>query len=121
MDRSAVSYDQYLSTHVFTKVNIDSPKPTYNILIGVSHVFLPNFWCAKCDIWSSHHDKIHDEPIRWQNMKDEQVAKQVEQRKQNQQNHYRLPQQQYRQYSRDDNNKRSNATYGRDSYQDKQS
>jgi hypothetical protein len=78
MDRSAVSYDPYLSTHVFTKVNIDAPKPTDNIWIGVSHVFLPTFWCANCNSWSSHHDKIHDERIRWQNMKDAQVAKQVE-------------------------------------------
>jgi hypothetical protein len=54
-------------------------------------------------------------------MKDAQVAKQVEQRKQNQQNHYGPPQQQDRQYSRNDNNKRSNANYVRDSYQDKRS
>jgi hypothetical protein len=121
MDRSAVSYDPYLSTHIFTKVNIDAPKPTDNIWIGVSHVFLFTFWCAKCDIWSSHHDKIHDERIRWQNMKDAQVAKQVEQRKQNQKNHYGPPQQQDRQYSRNDNNKRSNTTYGRDSNQDTRS
>jgi hypothetical protein len=79
IDRSAVSYDPYLSTHVFTKVNIDAPKPTNNISIGVSQVFLPTFWCAKYDSWSSHHDKIHDERIRWQNMKDAQVAKQLEQ------------------------------------------
>jgi hypothetical protein len=92
MDRSAASYYPYLSTHVFTKVNIDVPKPTDTIWIGVSHVFLPTLWCAKCNIWSSHHDQIHDERIRWQNMKDAQVAKQVEQRKQNQQNHYGLPQ-----------------------------
>jgi hypothetical protein len=75
MDRSAVSYDPYLSTHIFTKVNIDAPKPTDNIWIGVSQVFLPTFWCAKCNSWSSHHDKIHDKRIRWQNMKDAQVAK----------------------------------------------
>jgi hypothetical protein len=43
MDRSTISYDPYLSTHVFTKVNIDAPKPTDNIWIGVSHVFLPTF------------------------------------------------------------------------------
>jgi hypothetical protein len=54
-------------------------------------------------------------------MKDAQVAKQVEQRKQTQQNHYGPPQQQDIQYNRNDNNKRSNATYGRDSYQDKRS
>jgi hypothetical protein len=30
-DESNISYDPYLSMHVFTKVNIDSPKPTYNI------------------------------------------------------------------------------------------
>jgi uncharacterized protein YdaU (DUF1376 family) len=121
MDRSTISYDPYLSTHVFAKVNIDAPKPTDNIWIGVSHVFLPTFWCAKCDSWSSHHDKRHDERIRWQNMKDAQVAKQIEQRKQNQQNHYGPPQQQDRQYGRNDNNKRSNTAYGRDSYQDKRS
>jgi hypothetical protein len=70
IDQSAVSYDPYLSTHVFTKVNIDAPKPADNIWIGVSHVFLPTFWCSKCDSWSSHHDKIHEERIRWQTMKD---------------------------------------------------
>jgi hypothetical protein len=107
--------------HVFTKVNIDAPKPTDNIWIGFSHVFLPTFWCAKCDSWSSHHEKIHDERIRWQNMKDAQIAKQLEQRKQNQQNHYGPPQQQDRQYGQNDNNKRSNTAYGRDSYQDKRS
>jgi hypothetical protein len=87
MDRSAVSYDPYLSTHVVTKVNIGAPKPTDNIWIDVSHVFLPTLWCSKCDSWSSHYDKIHDERIRWQTMKDAQVAKQVEQQKQTQQNH----------------------------------
>jgi hypothetical protein len=71
--------------------------------------------------WSSHHDKIHDERIRWQNMKDAQIAKQVEQIKQNQQNHYDPPQQQDIQYGRNYNNKRSNTTYSRDSYQDKRS
>jgi hypothetical protein len=54
-------------------------------------------------------------------MKDVQIAKQVEQRKQNQQNHYGPPQQQEIQYDRNDNNKRSNTAYGRDSYQDKRS
>jgi hypothetical protein len=83
MDRSTIIYDPYLSTHFFTKVNIDAPEPTDKIWIGVSHVFLPTFWCAKCNSWSSHHDKIHDERIRWQNMKDAQVAKQVEYRKTN--------------------------------------
>jgi hypothetical protein len=96
MDRYTISYDPYLSTHAFTKVNIDAPKPTDNIWIGVSHVFLPTFWCAKFNIWSSHHDKIHDELIRWQNMKDAQEAKQVEYRKQNHQSHYGPPQQQDR-------------------------
>jgi hypothetical protein len=52
-------------------------------------------------------------------MKDAQVVKQVEQRKQNQQNHYGPPQQQDRKFGRYDNNKRSNTAYGRDSYQDK--
>jgi hypothetical protein len=121
IDRSAISYNPYLSTHVFTKVNIDAPKPTDNIWIGVSHVFLPTFWCAKCNSWSSHHDKIHDKHIRWKNMKDAQIAKQVEYRKQTQQSHYGPPQQQDIQYGLNDNNKRSNTTYGHDNYQDKRS
>jgi hypothetical protein len=64
-DRSNISYHSYLSKHVFTKVNIDAPKPADNIWIGPSHIFLPTFWCSKCDGWSSHHDKLHDERIRW--------------------------------------------------------
>jgi hypothetical protein len=40
-DRSKISYDPYLSTHVFTKVNIDAPKSTDNIWIGTSYVFYP--------------------------------------------------------------------------------
>jgi hypothetical protein len=121
MDRSTISYYPYLSTHVFTKVNIDAPKPTDTIWIGVSHIFLPTFWCVKCNSWSSHHDKIHDERIRWQNMKDAKIAKQVEYRKQTQQSHYGPPQQQDRPYCRNDNNKRSNTAYGRDNYQNKRS
>jgi hypothetical protein len=39
MDQSTISYDPYLSTHVLTKVNIDAPKPTDKIWIGVSHIF----------------------------------------------------------------------------------
>jgi hypothetical protein len=30
-DRPNISYDPYPSTNVFTKVNIDTPKPTDNI------------------------------------------------------------------------------------------
>jgi hypothetical protein len=52
-------------------------------------------------------------------MKDAQIAKQVEYRKQTQQNHCGPPQQQDRQYGRNDNDKRSNTTYGRDNYKDK--
>jgi hypothetical protein len=121
MDRSTISYDPYLSTPVFIKVNINAPKPTDNIWIGVSHVFLPTFWCAKCNSWSSHHDKIHDERIRWQNMKDVQIAKKAEYIKQIQQSHYDPPQQQDIPYVRNDNNKRSNTAYGSDNYQDKRS
>jgi hypothetical protein len=84
--------------HVLTKVNIDAPKPTENISIGTSYVFLPTFWCAKCDSWSSHHDKIHDEHLRWQKMKNAQMAKQEEYRKQKQQTHYGPPQLQDRSY-----------------------
>jgi hypothetical protein len=66
VDRSNISYDPYRSTHVFTKVNHEASKPTDNVCIGTSHVFLPTFWCSKCDSWSSHHDKLHDECTRWQ-------------------------------------------------------
>jgi hypothetical protein len=86
-DRSNISYDPYLSTHVLTKVNIDAPKPADSIWIGTSHVFLPTFWCAKCDSWSSHCYKLHDERIRWQTMKNAQMVKQDEYRKQTQQSH----------------------------------
>jgi hypothetical protein len=54
-------------------------------------------------------------------MKDAQVVKQLEQRKQNQQNNYGPHKQQDRQYGRNDNNKSSNTAYVRDSYQDKRS
>jgi hypothetical protein len=81
-DKSNISYGPYLSMHVFTKVNIDAPKPTDNIWIGTSHVFLPTFWCSKCDSWSSHYDKLHDEHIRWQTMKNAQLSKQDDYRKQ---------------------------------------
>jgi hypothetical protein len=54
-------------------------------------------------------------------MKDAQVAKQVEYRKQTQKSHYGPPQQQYRQYGINDNKKQSNTAYGCDNYQDKRS
>jgi hypothetical protein len=54
-------------------------------------------------------------------MKDAQIAKQVEYRKQTQQNHYVPPQQQDMQYGSNGNTKLSNTTYGRDNYQDKRS
>jgi hypothetical protein len=120
-DRSNISYDSYLSTHVFTEVNIDEPKPTYNIWFGTSHVFLPTFWCSKCDSWSSHHDKLHDECIRWQTIKNAQLSKQDDCQKKTQQSHYGPPHQQNRAFGRNDNNKRSNNTYNRENYQDKRS
>jgi hypothetical protein len=70
--------------HVFTKVNIDTPTPTDKIWIGTSYIFLPTFWCSKCDSWSSHHHKLHDERIRWQTMKNAQLARQDDYRKQTQ-------------------------------------
>jgi hypothetical protein len=63
VDQSNISYDPYRSTHVFTKVNLDEIKPTYNVWISTSHVFLPTFWCSEYDSWSSHHDKLHDERL----------------------------------------------------------
>jgi hypothetical protein len=41
IDRSTISYDRYLSTHIFTKVNIDAPKTTDNIWIGVTTYSYP--------------------------------------------------------------------------------
>jgi hypothetical protein len=120
-DRSNISYNPYVSTHVFTKLNIEAPKPTDNIWISTSHAFLPTFWCSKCDSWSSHHDKLHDERIRWQTMKNAQMVRHDEHLKQTQQSHYGPPQQQGRAYCRNDNNKRSNNTYDRENYQDKRS
>jgi hypothetical protein len=110
-DRSNISYAPYFSTHVFTKVNIDAPKPTDNIWISTSHIFSPTFWCSKCDSWSSHHDKIHDERIRWQTMKNAQMAKQEDYRKQTQHNHYGPPHQQNRAYGRNDNNTQLNTRH----------
>jgi hypothetical protein len=95
-NRSNISYDPYRSTHIYTKVNLDPPKPTDNVWIGISHVLLPTFWCSKCNSWSSHHDKLHDERLRWQAMKNAQLSKQEEYRKQNPQNHYSPPCQQNR-------------------------
>jgi hypothetical protein len=93
-DQTTISYDPRQSKHIFTKININEPKPTDNIWIGTSHVFLPTFWCPKCNSWSSH-----------------------EQHKQTKQNHYGPPQQSS--YNRNDNNTRPNSNYNRDTYQDK--
>jgi hypothetical protein len=120
-DQSNISYDPYRSTHIFTKVNIDAPKPTYNIWIGTSHILLPTFWCSKCDSWTSHHDKLHDEHIRWQTMKNAQLSKQEDYRKQTQHSHYGRPHQHNRSFGQNENNKRSNNTYNRENYQDKRS
>jgi hypothetical protein len=120
-DRSDFSYGPYLCKHVFTKVNIDAPKSTDKIWIGTSNIFLPTFWCSKCDSWSSHHDKLHDERIGWQTMKNAQMVKQDQYRKQTQQSHYGTPQQQGISYSRNNNNKQSSTTYDYENYQDKRS
>jgi hypothetical protein len=42
-DQTTISYDPRQSKHIFTKINIHEPKPTDNIWIGTSHVFLPTF------------------------------------------------------------------------------
>jgi hypothetical protein len=42
-DLSNISYDPYLSTHVFTKLNHEAHKPTYKVCIGTSHIFLPTY------------------------------------------------------------------------------
>jgi hypothetical protein len=106
-DQTTISYDPRQSNHIFTKINITKPKPTYNIWIGASDVFLPTFWCQKCNSWSSHHDHLHNERTRWQNNKNTQMAKMDEQHKQTKQNHYGPPQQSS--YNRNDRNKRPNS------------
>jgi hypothetical protein len=116
-DQTTISYNPRQSKHIFTKININEPKPTDNICIGTSHVFLPTFWCQKCNSWSSHHDQLNDERIRWQNNKNAQMAKMDDQHKQTKQNHYGPPQQSS--YNRNDSNKRPNSNYNRDTYQDK--
>jgi hypothetical protein len=116
-DQTTISYDPRQSEHIFTKINIHEPKPTDNIWIGTSHVFLPTFWCKKCNSWSSHHDQLHDQRIRWQNNKTTQLAKQDEQYKQNKQNHYGPTYQSS--FNRYDGNKRPNSNSNRDTYQDK--
>jgi hypothetical protein len=110
-DRSNISYDPYRSTQVFTKVNHEAPAPTDNVCIGTSHVFLPTYWCSKCDSWSSHHDKLHDERTHRQAMQNAQLAKQEEYRKQNPQNpqnHYGPP---YQQHILFNHNEKQQATY----------
>jgi hypothetical protein len=120
-DRSNIRYNPYWSTHVFTKVKLDTPKPTENVWIGTSHIFLPTFWCSKCDGWYSHHDKLHDERLRWQAMKNAQLSKQEEYRKQSPQNHYGTPYLQNISFSCNENNKRPNNLYDCENYQDKRS
>jgi hypothetical protein len=89
-----------------------------NIWIGISHVFLPTFWCPKCEKWTSHPESYHEEHTRWQTMKDAQMAKQEENRKQNPYGpHYHRN----RSYFRNDNNKRSSTSYDRKQNHDKQS
>jgi hypothetical protein len=112
-----LSYDPRQSKHIFTKIKINEPKPTDNIWICTSHVFLPTFRCQKCNIWSSHHDQLHDEWIRWQNNKNAQMVKMDEQHKQTKQNHYGPPHQSS--FNHYDNNKRPNSNSNRDMYQDK--
>jgi hypothetical protein len=116
-DHTTISYDPHQSKHIFTKININEPKPTDNIWSGTSHVFLPTFWCQKCNLWSSHHDQLHDERIRWQNNKNAQMAKMDDQHKQTKQNHYGPPQQSS--YNRNDSNTRPNSNCNSDTYQDK--
>jgi hypothetical protein len=116
-DQSTISYDPRQNKHIFTKIKIHEPKPTDNIWIGTSHVFLPTFWCQKCNSWSSHHDQLHDEGIRWQNNKIAHLAKLDEQNRQTKQNQYGPPHQSS--LHRYDNNKHPNSNSNCDKYQDK--
>jgi hypothetical protein len=116
-DQTTISYDPRQSKHIFTRINIHETKPTDNICISTSHVFLPTFWCQKCNSWSSHHDQLHDEHNRWQNNKTVQLAKLDEEYKQNKQNHYGPTHQSS--FIRYDSNKRPNKNSNRDTYQDK--
>jgi hypothetical protein len=54
-------------------------------------------------------------------MKNAQLLKQEDYRKQNPQNHYGPPHQKNRLFSRNENNKRSNNSYDRENCQDKRS
>jgi hypothetical protein len=106
-----------IQAHLYQYININEPKPTDNIWIGLSHVILPTLCCQKCNSWSSHHDQLHDERIRWQNNKNAQMVKMDEQHKRTKHKHYGFPRQSS--YNRKDSNKRPNSNYNCDTYQDK--
>jgi hypothetical protein len=57
---SLISYDITKTNHIFTAPSYrDAPKPTDNVLIGISHTHVPTCWCPKCDRWESHPESIH--------------------------------------------------------------
>jgi hypothetical protein len=50
-----------LSQQLNKQLGDRSPAPTNNVWTRVSHVFLPTFWCPKCNKWTSHHESLHDD------------------------------------------------------------
>jgi hypothetical protein len=71
-ERSIISYDITQRKHRFKEAKRDAEKLTGFVWIGISHIFLPTFWCPRCDEWVSHSESLHDERTCWQTTKDAQ-------------------------------------------------
>jgi hypothetical protein len=63
--RSIVSYDITQTKHRFTNPIHEALAPTDNVWIGIPHLFLPTFWCPKCEKWTSRPESLHEERARW--------------------------------------------------------
>jgi hypothetical protein len=90
--------------------------------VSVLHTyFYPPFGAQNTTVGQATMTNSMTNAFNGQKMKNDQMVKQDEYRKQTQQSHCGPPQQQDRAYGRNDNNKRASTTYGRDNYQDKRS
>jgi hypothetical protein len=86
-DQSIISYDITQTKQTFTKSNHDAPTLGDSVWIGISHVFLPTFWCPKCNKCVSHLESLHDAHIHWQA---DESAKMGKQDRNKRSNHYSL-------------------------------
>jgi hypothetical protein len=118
-ERSIISYDITQTKQRFMKSNHDAEKPTDNVWIRISRVFLPTFWYPRCNKWVRHPESLHAEHTRWQNAKDAQQGGKQDQHKRP--NHYGPRNQENIKYERGDTNKQSSTSYNRDHNHNKQS